>query len=150
MMWDYSSIEQLFKKFCTISTPKKCLLPCLLFHKHPASSCQKPELLTPSAPTSLPTINTPLKVASCKMWDVKLEKGLLLFHFVFCAYTSPGNEKTRVVQMCGGLGIQVRNKSTFPAMILPDSFRGWQSTWFYCKDQPTPGQSTGLPPFSMA
>ena len=26
--------------------------------------------------------------------------------------------------------------------------RGWQSTWFYCKDQPTPGQSTGLPPFS--
>ena len=34
-------------------------------------------------------------------------------------------------------------------MILPDSIRGWQSTWFYCKDQPTPGQSTGLPPFSM-
>ena len=34
-------------------------------------------------------------------------------------------------------------------MILPDSVRGWQSTWFYCKDQPMPGQSTGLPPFSM-
>ena len=34
-------------------------------------------------------------------------------------------------------------------MILPDSVHGWQSTWFYCKDQPTPGQSTGLPPFSM-
>ena len=34
-------------------------------------------------------------------------------------------------------------------MILPDSVRGWQSTWFYYKDQPTPGQSTGLPPFSM-
>ena len=44
----------------------------------------------------------------------------------------------------------MRNKSTFPAMILPDSVRGWQSTWFYCKDQPTPGQSTGLPPFSLA
>ena len=34
-------------------------------------------------------------------------------------------------------------------MILPDSVRGWQSTWFYRRDQPTPGQSTGLPPFSM-
>ena len=55
-----------------------------------------------------------------------------------------------MIQMCGGLGIQMRNKSTFPAMILPDSVRGWQSTWFYCKDQPTLGQSTGLPPFSMA
>ena len=44
----------------------------------------------------------------------------------------------------------MRSKSTFPAMILPDSVRGWQSTWFYCKDQPTPGQSTGLPPFSLA
>ena len=54
------------------------------------------------------------------------------------------------IQMCGGLGIQMRSKSTFPAMILPDSVRGWQSTWFYCKDQPTPGQSTGLPPFSLA
>ena len=44
----------------------------------------------------------------------------------------------------------MRGKSSFPAMILPDSVRGWQSTWFYCKDQPTPGQSTGLPLFSMA
>ena len=42
----------------------------------------------------------------------------------------------------------MRNKSTFPAMILPDSVRGWQSTWFYCKDGPTPGQSTGLPLYS--
>ena len=44
----------------------------------------------------------------------------------------------------------MRSKSTFPAMILSESVRGWQSTWFYCKDQPTLGQSTGLPPFSMA
>ena len=43
----------------------------------------------------------------------------------------------------------MRNKSTFPAMILPESVRGWQSTWLYCKDQPTPGQSTGLPLFSI-
>ena len=35
-------------------------------------------------------------------------------------------------------------------MILPESVRGWQSTWFYCKDQLIPGQSTGIPPFSMA
>ena len=62
---------------------------------------------------------------------------------------SPGDERTRVVQMCGGLGIQVRNKSTFPAMTFPESVRGWQSTWFYCQDVATPGQSTGLPPFSL-
>ena len=52
--------------------------------------------------------------------------------------------------MCGGLGVQMRSKSAFPAMTLPESVRGWQSTWFYCQDQPTPGQSTGLPPFSMS
>ena len=34
-------------------------------------------------------------------------------------------------------------------MTLPESVRGWQSTWFYCQDVPTPGQSTGLPPFSF-
>ena len=43
----------------------------------------------------------------------------------------------------------MRSKSTFPAVVLSVSVRGWQSTWFYCKDQPTTGQSTGLPPFSM-
>ena len=44
----------------------------------------------------------------------------------------------------------MRSKSTFPAMILPDSVRGWQLTWFYCNKQPTSGQSTRLPPFSLA
>ena len=44
----------------------------------------------------------------------------------------------------------MRSKSIFLAMILPESVRGWESTWFYCKDQPTPGQSIGLPAFSMA
>ena len=52
--------------------------------------------------------------------------------------------------MCGGLGVQMRSKSAFPAMTLPESVRGWQSTWFYCQDQSMPGQSTGLPPFSMS
>ena len=63
---------------------------------------------------------------------------------------NPSDERTRVIQMCGRLGIQMRGKSAFPAMTLPDSVRGWQSTWFYCKDKPTPGHSTGLPPFSLA
>lgn len=62
---------------------------------------------------------------------------------------NPSDERTQVIQMCGGLGVQMRGKSSFPAMILPDSVRGWQSTWFYCKDQPTPGRSTGIPPFSV-
>ena len=43
----------------------------------------------------------------------------------------------------------MRGKSSFPTVVLPDSVRGWQPTWFYCKDQPMPGQSTGLPPCSM-
>ena len=34
-------------------------------------------------------------------------------------------------------------------MTLPVSVRGWQSTWFYCQDIAAPGQSTGLPPFSL-
>ncbi|SPT20544.1 unnamed protein product [Triticum aestivum] len=62
---------------------------------------------------------------------------------------SPGDERTQVVQICGGLGIQVRDKSTFPAMTFPESVRGWQSTWFYCQNEPTPGQSSGLPQFTM-
>ena len=34
-------------------------------------------------------------------------------------------------------------------MTFPESVRGWQPTWSYCKDIPTPGQSPGLPPFSL-
>ena len=34
-------------------------------------------------------------------------------------------------------------------MTLPESVRGWQSSWFYCQDVATPGQSTGIPPFSF-
>ena len=69
---------------------------------------------------------------------------------VDCKKASPSDEKTQVIQMCGGLGIQMRGKSAFPVMTLPDSVRGWQSTWFYCKDKSTPGHSSGLPPFSLA
>ena len=34
-------------------------------------------------------------------------------------------------------------------MTLPESVRGWQSTWFYCQDATTLGQSTGLPHFTL-
>jgi hypothetical protein len=34
-------------------------------------------------------------------------------------------------------------------MTFPDSVRGWQSTWFYCKDVASPNMSTGLPPFTL-
>ena len=62
---------------------------------------------------------------------------------------NPTDERTHVIQMCRGLGIQMIGRSSFPPMTFPESVRGWQSTWFYCKDIPTPGQSTGLPPFSL-
>ena len=53
------------------------------------------------------------------------------------------------MQMCGGLGIQERHRSSFLAMTLPESVRGWQSTWFYYQDIAAPGQSTGLPNFTF-
>ena len=34
-------------------------------------------------------------------------------------------------------------------MTLPESVRGWQSTWFYRQDIAAPGQSTGLPHFTF-
>lgn len=34
-------------------------------------------------------------------------------------------------------------------MNFPESVRGWQSTWFYCKDVASPNMSTGLPPFIL-
>ena len=59
------------------------------------------------------------------------------------------DERTQVIQLCGGLAIQTRGKSCFPSITFPESVHGWQSTWFYCKDEATPGQSTGLPLFSL-
>jgi hypothetical protein len=63
---------------------------------------------------------------------------------------SPSGEKTHVTQLCGGLGIQVRGWSAFPKMSFPDSVKGWQDNWFYCKDVPSEGSSIGLPPYSGA
>lgn len=94
-------------------------------------------------------------VSMCKNFLGSRPHWGLLKHIFTCRSQSikkanPSDERTHVIQMCAGLGIQMRGKITFPAMILPESVRGWQSAWFYYKDQPTPGQSTGLPPFSMA
>jgi hypothetical protein len=55
-----------------------------------------------------------------------------------------------VIQMCGGLGVQMRGRSVFPSMTFLESFRGWQSTWFYYNDVSSPGMSTGLPPYMSA
>jgi hypothetical protein len=60
------------------------------------------------------------------------------------------DSKTNVIQLCGGLGLQKRTGSSFPSLSFPDSVRGWQSTWFYCKDVASPNMSTGLPPFTLA
>lgn len=59
--------------------------------------------------------------------------------------TSPTNGKTKVIQLCGGLGIQVKSSGTFPAIRFPETIKLWQNTWFYCKDIPTSGSQTGLP-----
>ena len=58
-------------------------------------------------------------------------------------------DKTHVIQLCGGLGLQKRKGSEFPTLNLLESVRGWQSTWFYCNDVAVPNMSTGLPPFTL-
>ena len=58
------------------------------------------------------------------------------------------DDKTNILQQSGGLGLQKRTKCAFPQMIIPESVRGWQSTWFYCKDVASPNMSTGLPPYT--
>lgn len=61
---------------------------------------------------------------------------------------SPDDAKTNLIQLCGGLGIQVKKTRTYPEMKFSDILRGWLETWFYCKDIPTSGSITSLPPFS--
>jgi hypothetical protein len=63
---------------------------------------------------------------------------------------NPDDNKTNVIQLCGGLGIQRRTGSSFPSLSFLESVRGWQSTWFYCKDAAALNMSTGLPPFTLA
>ncbi|KAE8809745.1 Aspartic proteinase nepenthesin-1 [Hordeum vulgare] len=59
------------------------------------------------------------------------------------------DSRTNVIQLCGGLGIQKRGRSTYPQMTLPESVRNWQSTWFYCNDVASPNMLTGLPPITL-
>ena len=33
-------------------------------------------------------------------------------------------------------------------MSFPNSVKGWQGTWFYCKDVPSANSQSGLPPYS--
>ena len=62
---------------------------------------------------------------------------------------NPSDSRTHVIQLCGGMGIQKRSRSTYPQITLPQSVRNWQSTWFYCNDIASPNMSTGLPPFTL-
>src|SRR3954465_5672109 len=112
-----------------------------------------PELLWSSTPPLFPNTITYLAayVCMCENFLGCRPHWGLFKHIFTCRSQSvkrknPDDEKTQVVQMCGGLGFQMRGMGAFPAMTLPDSVRGWQSTWFYCQDQSKPGQSTGLPP----
>lgn len=61
---------------------------------------------------------------------------------------SPEGPKTNLIQLCGGLGVQLKKSGTYPELKFPDTIKGWQGTWFYCKDIPTSEYVTGLPPFS--
>ncbi|KAE8818249.1 hypothetical protein D1007_04127 [Hordeum vulgare] len=63
--------------------------------------------------------------------------------------SSWSGEKTNVVQLYGGLGIQLRGKSNFPQMSFLDSVKGWQDSWFYYQDVSVGDGHTGLPPYSV-
>ncbi|KAI5017956.1 hypothetical protein ZWY2020_042844 [Hordeum vulgare] len=78
-----------------------------------------------------------------------------LFKHIFSAKSqtikrlSQSNDKTHLLQRCGGLGFQNKSKSSYPALQLSESVRNSQSTWFYCEDVACPNAATGLPPFSL-
>ena len=78
-----------------------------------------------------------------------------LFKHIFSARSqtikrlSQSDDKTHLLQLCGGLGFQKKSRSNYPALQLSESVRNWQSTWFYCQDVACPNASTGLPPFSL-
>ncbi|KAI4976420.1 hypothetical protein ZWY2020_050027 [Hordeum vulgare] len=78
-----------------------------------------------------------------------------LFKHIFSARSqtikrlSQSDDKTHLLQLCGGLGFQKKSRSSYPALQLSESVRNWQSTWFYCQDIACPNAATGLPPFSL-
>ncbi|KAI5009515.1 hypothetical protein ZWY2020_011652 [Hordeum vulgare] len=65
------------------------------------------------------------------------------------AMSTQSDDKTHLLQLCGGLGFQKKSRSSYPALQLSESVRNWQSTWFYCQDIAYPNASTGLPSFSL-
>ncbi|KAI4979582.1 hypothetical protein ZWY2020_016335 [Hordeum vulgare] len=78
-----------------------------------------------------------------------------LFKYVFSARSqtvkkhSQLDDKTHILQLCGGLGFEKKNKSSYPVLQLSESVKNWQSTWFYCQDVACPNAATGLSPFSL-
>lgn len=55
---------------------------------------------------------------------------------------------TKLTQLCGGLGIHVEKTTTYLDMKWPDTVKGWQLGWYYCKDIPMPDDTLGLPSYS--
>lgn len=53
--------------------------------------------------------------------------------------SSPDEERTNVIQLCGGLVIQLKGKGSFLTISFPDTVKMWQNTWFYYKDGPSTG-----------
>ncbi|KAI4997341.1 hypothetical protein ZWY2020_052683 [Hordeum vulgare] len=78
-----------------------------------------------------------------------------LFKYVFFARSqtvkklSQSDDKTHLLQLCGGLGFQKKTNSSYRPLQLSESVRNWQSTLFCCQDIACPNAATGLPPFSL-
>lgn len=60
---------------------------------------------------------------------------------------SVGGGRTNVLQLYGGLGLQLRGKNSFPEMSFPDSVKDWQDSSFYCQDVRVGEGQSGLPPY---
>jgi len=54
--------------------------------------------------------------------------------------------------VCGTINFNLRRnrEDWFPKVPKSDSVKGWTGTFFYCKDVPFPGESTGIPAFVNA
>lgn len=50
--------------------------------------------------------------------------------------------------ICGGLGIQVKDKKRYFELNKLESVHEWKGRWIYVIDQPQEGQLYGLPPYS--
>lgn len=69
----------------------------------------------------------------------------VLFKHIF--YAKPQTVEKNVMQICGGLGIQVKSSGYFDMKWL-DTVKNWQSTWFYCVEPSTVAGPAALPPYT--